>query len=123
MSEINNNIPNYGFKTDRIEAKIDNSPKQSAETPKEDVENNYVLDTGVLGRSQINSPRGGNIEKSVNEAVDMAKNQPVKMGASEAVHDMLFQQYKNAGLSESDAYLKALLAEEEFLNSTQGVNR
>lgn len=123
MSEINNNIHNYGFKIDRIDSKKDNMPKQQTEAPKEASEQNYVADTGVLGRSQVHGIKGGNIAKSVDEAVIMAEDCPIKLGCSEAIFDKMYQNYIASGLSEEDAYMQALLDEEEFLDITASCNR
>ncbi len=124
MAEINNNMHNYGFKIDRIETKKDAAPKQSVEAQKEETaEQTYVADTGVLGRSQIHGIKGGNITKSVDETVKMAENEPIRMGCSEAIFDNMYQEYCNQGLSESDAYMKALLDEEEFLDISAEYNR
>ena len=78
MAEINNNIHNYGYKIERIDSKKDNAVKQQPEVQQEIPEQNYAIDTGVLGRSQIHGIKGGNIAKSVDEAVYMAENCPVK---------------------------------------------
>ena len=112
MSEINNNITNYGYKIERI-SKNKETASQTPEPAKESNEKQYIADTGVLGRSQILN--GANISKSVDEAVELAKNNPAKMGCSEAIFDSMFKKFLEEGLSESDAYLKALCAEEEFL--------
>ena len=117
MAEINNNMYNqYGFQIDRIDKK-DNTPKQNAEIAKEEKEErNYVPDTGVLGRSQIHRLNGADITKSINDAVDMAENQPVRMNCSEMIFDHMYDKYIDAGLSEADAYTRALMDEEEFLD-------
>ncbi len=124
MAEINNNIHNYGFKIERIDSIAENTTKHPVETTKDETEEQkYIADPGILGRSQIQGIKGGNIAKSVNEAVDMAENEPIRLNSSEILFDNMYQNYREAGLSEDDAYLKALLAEDEFLDISSGCNR
>lgn len=123
MTEINNNIHNYGYKIDKIETKKEDGVKQNNEIPKEAEGQQYLPDTGVLGRSQIYGIKGSNISKSVEETVEMAKNCPVKMGCCEAIFDNRYQNYIESGLSESDAYMNALLDEEEFLDLASTIKR
>ena len=115
MSDINDNIKNqiiYGINTPRIRKTKDSSLKVPAET----AEQLYVQDTGVLGRSQVCEFKGSDIEKTVLEAVKLAKEQPVRLGCSEKMFDALQNYYINRGLSEKASYYNALLGEEEFLD-------
>lgn len=114
MSEINN-IGNYGLNIDKIDKK---NIKRSAETSahQEDIkEKEYVPDTGILGRSQVKTTKGADISKSVDEAVNMAKRHSTLMQCSEKIFNYVYQSYLDKGLSPSQAYEKALLAEEEFM--------
>ena len=124
MSEINNShINNYGFNTPHIGIKKDDSSKQEPAKEEVQAEQKYAHDTGVLGRSQIHRMRGGNIEKSVDEAVYMAENCPVRTKCSEMIFDNFYQKYLDSGIDEADAYLKALLGEEEFLNLSEAYKK
>lgn len=123
MSEINNHINNYGFNTPHISARKEHSSKQKASGEEAVNEQKYAADTGVLGRSQVRALNGGNIEKSVDEAVYMAKNCPVRTKCSEMIFDNFYQKYLNSDVNEADAYLKALLGEEEFLNLSEAYKK
>ena len=107
MSEINN-IGNYGLNIDKIDKKGIISSHQ------EDIKE-YVPDTGILGRSQVKTTKGADISKSVDEAVNMAKRHSTLMQCSEKIFNYIYQSYLDKGLSPSEAYEKALLAEEEFM--------
>ena len=124
MSEINNNMHNYGYgKIDRVEAKKEYDTKQQSENSKDADERKFVPDTGVLGRSQIHRIKGADIERSVDEAVDMAKTQPTRLSCSEKIFDTMFEHYLDSGMSEADAYTKALMDEEEFLDISASLKR
>lgn len=123
MAEINNNIQNFGINTDKIGSRKNSEPVKEAAIQEESKEHNYVPDTGVLGRSQIKNVHGSDIQKSVDEAVSLAKNNPALMGCSEGIFDYLYKDYINNGMDSSEAYMKALLAEEEFLATGASVNK
>ena len=122
MTEINHNINGYGYPIERMNIKKESGDVQKAAVQKETTEANYVADTCVLGRSQIDI-KGGNIDKSVNEAVKMAKEQPVRLGCSEEIFDTMYNSYLKQGFNESDSYMKALADEEEFLDISQSFKR
>ena len=122
MTEVNNNIHNYGYKIERIEPKKEDAAKLHQDMVKEE-EHKYVPDPGVLGRSLVNSPNNGNIAKSVNETVEMAKNQPIRFECSNKFFENRYNHYIKSGLSEPDAYLKAAMEEEEFLDISSSYNR
>ena len=114
MTDINN-IGNYGINIDKIDK---SGIKKSAEVSahQDDIKGKeYVPDTGVLGRSQVKTTKGADVTKSVDEAVKMAKNNPNLMRCCEDMFDGLYKYYLDEGLSRSEAYEKALLAEEEFM--------
>lgn len=116
MAEINNNIPKFGF--NNIE-KIDLHNKNNIDVDAKKIENKdaeqigIVPDTGVLGRSQVKTVT--DVSKSVDEAVALAKKHPALLTSSEGIFNHFYQQYLESGMDESDAYMKALMAEEEFL--------
>ncbi len=116
MTEINNNL--HGFELNNVEKtkipKVKEERIQGTETPEQEESKNIVPDTGVLGRSQIRSKKGSDVTKSVDEAVDLAKNNPVLMNASDKIFNSIYDDYIKQGIDPSDAYIKALLAEEEF---------
>ena len=114
MTEINN-IGNYGLGIDKIDK---SGIKKSAEVSahQDDIkEKEYIPDTGVLGRSQVKTTKGADVSKSVDEAVNMAKNHPNLLLCCEEMFDGIYKHYLDKGLSSSEAYEKALLAEEEFM--------
>lgn len=121
MAEINN-IPNYGINIGKVDAKLN---KEVPVEPKveEKQEKNYVPDTGVIGRSQVNHTKGGNIAKSVDAAVELAKSNPTLLSASEGLFDAMYNDFLAQGMEESAAYMKALMAEEEFLEMGIAYNR
>lgn len=123
MAEINNNIPSFGINLDQIKQKNKTDIPNDTHTKEEKNETKYVPDTGVLGRSQVKSPKGGNINKSVDEAVALAKNNPVLLGCSEGLFDNFYRTYIESGMEPSEAYMQALLDEEEFLKMGISYNR
>lgn len=112
MKEINNNIPNYGYKIDHIDTKKEIAAKTENKIVKDTEEYQYVPDT--VGRSQVHYLKGGNIEKSVEEAVDIAENEPEVLLACENMYESLYQKYINEGCNEIDAAIKAMFGEEEL---------
>ncbi len=116
MAEINNNIPSFSRNIEKVEAKktkeadksLHNESEMSKDAP-------YIQDTGVLGRSQIKKANGANIAKSVDEAVLLASKNPVLLGSSESMFNTMYEDFIAQGMEPSDAYMKALLAEEEFM--------
>ena len=116
MSEINNNIHNYGYNIERINLNKDSLPKQQTEVVKEEEpEKKYVPDTGILGRSQIKGLKGGNIEKSVDETVYMAKNEPAKLKFAVDEFDKLYE--------EGHSYENLLLGMDEFYTISDGYKK
>ena len=115
MAEINNNIPNFGYK--RIE-KIDKQEQtekaiEQENKPKEKPQ--YAPDTGVLGRSQVRPANGGNIAKTVEEAVELSTKNPALMCCCEGIFETVYKDLVAQGKNPDDAYMQALLAEEELL--------
>ncbi|MCD7879386.1 MAG: hypothetical protein LUG16_05585 [Candidatus Gastranaerophilales bacterium] len=121
MTEINNNnISKYSAGADRIAQPQAGKDVLSINIPKEpELITNYVQDTGVLGRSQIVNPKGSDITKSVNEAVNLANNNHVLMSCSETIFNKTYEDALRRGLSSQDAYTTALMAEEEFMKMGQ----
>lgn len=116
MAEINNNIPNFSRNIEKVETKKTKEPDKSVANENEiQKDTYYVQDTGVLGRSQIKSANGANISKSVDEAVSLASKNPVLLGSSESMFNSMYEDFISQGMEPSDAYMKALLAEEEFM--------
>ena len=124
MAEINN-IPNFGINNNK---KVENKNNKDAVAPQipieeECVEHQYVQDTGVLGRSQVKCAKCGDIAKSVDEAIALAKSNPTLLSASESMFDTIYHDFKEQGMEESEAYLRALLAEEEFMELGVAYNK
>ncbi len=115
MAEINNNIPNFGRNTDKIGTKINNEPKKETAVQEEQKEHNYIPDTGILGRSQVKSIHDADIQKSIEEAVRLAQNNPALLCGCEDIFNHIYNDYIKTGMEPSEAYMKALLAEEELM--------
>ncbi len=119
MAEINNNISGYGINREKIEVKNKEpdliTKKEIEKLNKTPNKTDYVPDTGVLGRSQVKSAKHGDIAKSIDEAVILAEKNPVLLQCSESMFDCLYEKFLNQGMKPSEAYTRALLAEEEFL--------
>ena len=124
MAEINN-IPNFGINNNK---KVENLNNKEVVVPQplveeECTEHKYVQDTGVLGRSQVKCAKCGDIAKSIDEAVSLAKNNPTLLTASESMFDTMYKDFKARGMEESEAYMRALLAEEEFMELGVAYNK
>lgn len=115
MSEINNNIPNFGINNSKIENKRDKKmPAGQPQAAEEQDTPHYVQDTGVLGRSQVLCAKCADIPKSVDEAVMLAKQHPEILEAGEIVFDSIYDSFLAEGLEPSEAYAKASMAVDEF---------
>lgn len=116
MAEINNNnFVKYPVGNKPID--VNNKDKEVQPQPqvKEDgLEQKYVPDTGVLGRSQVKSAKGGDITKSVGDAVKMITEHPELVEAGEVMFDSIYEQFLADGLNPTDAYAQAALAVDEF---------
>lgn len=115
MTEINGNLPNFGLNIGKVE------PKKEKETLKQqnidnEQQQTYIQDTGVLGRSQVVRTRGGDITRSVDEAVNLAKNHPELLDGGDVVFESVYNTFVNQGMDEADAYLNALSAQTEFMD-------
>lgn len=124
MTEISkNNLGSYSYNIKKVEKEQINEPKQNKKNKTEEVSDyKYAQDTGVLGRSQITSSNEANIAKSVDEAVSLATKRPQIMLGSESIFDSVYENLLNEGMEESEAYMHALLAEEEFLGIASSRN-
>lgn len=119
MTEIsNNNIGKYGYNIQKVEKEKEKAKECGCANCKaeEKSEQNYMPDTGVLGRSQVKSKNGGNIPKSVDEAVALAAKKPEILLGSEDVFTSIYDKLIKEGMPESEAYIQALMAEDEFLS-------
>lgn len=124
MAEINNNIPNFGINSKKVENKTNKEVVQPQLPVEEEcVEYQYVQDTGVLGRSQVTCAKCGDIAKSVDEAVALAKNNPTLLNSSEGVFNIMYQDFLASGMEESEAYMRALMGEEEFMELGVAYNK
>lgn len=115
MAEINNNISNFGINNKKVENKFNKEVViPQAQSAEEGEIPHYVQDTGVLGRSQVKCAKCGDIPKSVDEAVALAKNHPEILEAGEMVFDSIYEAFLTEGLDPADAYAQASLAVDEF---------
>ena len=74
-------------------------------------------DTGVLGRSQVKNIKHGDVSRSVDEAVELMRRKPIVLDSSDKIFDILYNSFLKEGLDPSEAYIKALLAQEEFIQT------
>ena len=115
MAEINNNIPNFSKNIEKVDVKKGKEIQIEPTVIDEKAETTYVADTGVLGRSQVRNAKGADIARSVDEAVMIATKNPALLTGSETIFNTIYNDLIESGMNESDAYMKALMAEEEFL--------
>lgn len=115
MAEINNNIPNFGFQ--RIEKVHSQEPTDKVVAQNNEIaeEPTYAPDPGILGRSQVKPAKGGNITKTIEETVALAKNNPALMSCGEGIFDARYNDAIARGLTTDEAYMEALFAEEALL--------
>lgn len=116
MAEINNNIPKFGYNIEKIDNKNNKAADVTpSEVQKEVSGQQYVPDTGVLGRSQIKNPKGADVSRSVDEAVLLAEKYPQLLNCGDELFDVLYEQFVAEGMDEAEAYAKASVAMEEFV--------
>ena len=117
MTEINNNIPKYLInKIDQRsiepesthEGDLDIKAQQSKEVKE-------LKDTGVLGRSQIREAKGFDVTRSIDETIALMEKYPEIAECGDELFDTLYEQFLSDGMSNSEAYEKASLAMEEFV--------
>ncbi len=120
MAEINNNLTNYRINTERtIDTK--NIDSESSREKEQDIKNKnsdiskYIPDTGVLGRSQVKNPKGSDFTKSIDETIALIDKYPEIVECGDELFDTLYEQFLSDGMSNSEAYEKASLAMEEFI--------
>lgn len=117
MTEINKNIVKYVYGVDKTNKQA--IPEKKSELKNQiqaDEDPKYTPDTGVLGRSQVNTAaNGANITKSVEEAVALATKKPQILLSSENIYDTIYKRLIADGMEESEAHMHALMAEDEFL--------
>lgn len=115
MTEINN-IHNYGFN------KIDKNDRQKISDKSTNIEprdkhiQDDIKDTGILGRSQVKTSKIGDSSQSINEAVDLAQNNPALLEISSKLFDYMYDKCINEGMGPDEALMNALLFESEFMD-------
>ena len=75
----------------------------------------YVPDTGILGRSQIKNQKGSDVTRSVDETIALCEKFPQIMECGDELFDSLYEQFLADGMEPHEAYAKASLAMEEFV--------
>ncbi len=116
MAEINNNITKFGYNIEKIDNnknKIQDATPTDMQTGAEEIQ--YVPDTGILGRSQIKNPKGSDVTRSVDETIALCEKYPQIMECGDELFDTLYEQFLADGMDASEAYTKASLAMEEFV--------
>lgn len=126
MAEINNNSNFVKYPIGKKPIEITNKEKEVQQQPAqhEPQERSYVPDTGVLGRSQVKCSKcGADITQSVDEAVALAKGNPGLLLGSDRIFDSIYNGLLLEGMEESEAYMKALACEEEFMQMGIACNK
>lgn len=119
MTEINPNIANFAFGSKKIDTKKDKAmPKTKTNEANDAERSEYVLDSGVIGRSQV-SVQGSDMTRSIDEAVALARKNPLLLGCSDSFFDAAYTNFQTQGMNDDDAYINALLASEEFFGLAQ----
>lgn len=116
MTEINNNIGSYGFKAGKTTSKksvTENKNKDNAENNR--AENEYIQDTGVLGRSQVKRSHGTDAISGIDSAVMTARTNPRVMIAADRLFDSVYDGFLKDGMNETAAYINACKASDEFM--------
>lgn len=121
MAEINNNLPKYVI--NNTERTIDTKNIQPENTRKKDIDiksgepkkTKYIPDTGVLGRSQIKNSKGADATRSVDEAITLCEKYPQIAECGDDFFDVLYEQFIADGMEPIEAYTKASMAMEEFV--------
>ena len=116
MAEINNNITKFGYNIEKIDNnknKIQDTTHTDMQTGAEEIQ--YVPDTGILGRSQIKNQKGSDVTRSVDETIALCEKYPQIMECGDELFDTLYEQFLADGMDASEAYTKASLAMEEFV--------
>lgn len=115
MAEINNNMQSFGINNKKVDKKSKEAPMPPQHTADEKQEERLVRGADVLGRSQVTCSKcGGNIAKSVEEAVMLAEQYPQLAECGEELFDSLYESFLADGLTQSEAYAQASCALEEF---------
>ena len=116
MAEINNNIPKFGYNIEKIDSNKNKTPDIiPSEAQAGFEEQSYVPDTGVLGRSQIKNPKGSDVTRSVDEAITLCEKYPQIAECGDDFFDVLYEQFISDGMEPAEAYTKASMAMEEFV--------
>ena len=116
MAEINNNIQKFGYSIEKIDNSKNKTPDiNHVEVQTGSEEKQYVPDTGILGRSQIKNPKGSDVTRSVDETIALCEKYPQIMECGDELFDKLYEQFLADGMDATEAYTKASLAMEEFV--------
>ena len=122
MTEINQNYGNYGHQIENSKSVHFSKGYEKPVSEHKEVadEHTYAPDTGVLGRSQVvKSTKGGNITKSVNEAVTMAKEMPSVMLITDEIFDAAYNEFLEDGMSEDEAYIAAMALTDRICDTSK----
>lgn len=136
MTEINNRLTGYDFTTDKINAakgQKGNEKPVKTEKTEEDEQPVYAQDNGAYGRSLVKhdikttgkkaQDVGGDINDTVNKTIFIATYHPGALRGSEDVFNTLYDRFRSEGSTDDEAYMKALLGEEEFLSMVGEYNK
>lgn len=110
MTEIN---PNYGKPIERhepVHAKK-GTDINNKEIKDEATEKKIAPDTGVLGRSQVKSVKGGNITESINEALNTPKS---VLMLKDGIFEDAYNEFIEKGMPEDKAYYAAMAFTEKL---------
>ena len=116
MAEINNNIQKFGYNIEKIDnCKNKKTDINHVEIQTESEGQQYVPDTGILGRSQIKNPKGSDVTRSVDETIALCEKYPQILDCGDRLFDSLYEQFLKDGMDPSEAYSNASMAMAEFV--------
>ena len=120
MTEINNNVNTFGYKVEKLQGSEKQKPSEIKVSEEETQANDKILDTGVLGRSQVvNRAKNSDGISSVDEAVKLANEDITMLNCSDEIFDEVYNKFINDGLKPEEAYIMAALGQKEFLETAQ----
>lgn len=117
MTEINNNMNKFGYQVEKIPAgDKQNVPEEKAGEVKEEISGkDEILDTGVLGRSQVvNRANNTSASSSIDEAVRLANENIDMLSCADKLFDNVYNQFIEQGFKPKEAYVMASIGLKEF---------
>ena len=115
MAEINNNFPNFGIKKIDKTEKPEPAENLTVQENTKEEQPTFAPVPDSYGKVHVKHAKGGNITKSVDEAVKLMKENPAICGCSEGIFDNAYNAAIARGKTTDEAYMEALMFEEAML--------